>query len=151
MTNDQVPSAADTDFSRIKDRHLAELIAGARRVRFFARLSGLLLIVIGAVLGGRLWLTGGLLGWLLVEINLDMLIRTIVRSPLWRGQSLRPTLFGFYLLFGATVLSCFLLVRGHACVGLHPLAFLLGLLTFFAGLVLGLISIAIKKPGTSAV
>lgn len=151
MTNDQGPSAANTDFSRIKDRHLGELIAGARRVRFFARLSGLLLIIIGAVLGGRLWLTGGLLGWLLVELNLDMLIRTIVRSPLWRGRSLRPTLFGFYLLFGATVLSCFLLVRGHAYVGLHPLAFLLGLLTFFAGLVLGLISIAIKKPESPAV
>lgn len=146
MTNDQGVAAAKPDFGRIEDKSLWELIAGARRLRLFARLAGLALVVAGAALGGRLWLTGGLLGWLLVEINLDLLIRTLVRAPFWRGRSLRPTLLGFYLLFGATVLACFILVRGHASFGLHPLAFLLGLLTFFAGLVLGILSWVIKKP-----
>lgn len=142
MTSDpaaQVPA----DFSRIEDRRLWEAVAGARRVRLFARLAGLAVAVTGLVLDLPGWLLGAFLGWLLVEVNLDFLVRTLVRAPLWRGRSLWPTLLGFYLLFGATGLACFVIIRQHWG---HPLAFLLGLLTFFAGLVVGLFSLALKRP-----
>lgn len=145
MTNDKM-AAAKPDFSRIEDSSLGELVAGARRVRLLARLAGLILVTAGAAFGGPLWLKGGFLGWLVVELNLDALIRTLVRAPQWRGKSLWPTLLRFYLIFGATVLACFLAVRGHVYLGIQPLAFLLGLLTFFLGLVLGIISFVVKKP-----
>lgn len=146
LTNDKAASAAKPDFSRIEDGSLWELLAGARRVRLCARLTGFILVVAGATLGGQLWLKGALLGWLVVEINLDVLILTLARAPQWRGKSLWPTLLRFYLIFGATVLVCFLAVRSHGYWGIQPLAFMLGLLTFFAGLVLGLFSFVVSKP-----
>lgn len=128
------------------DGSLGDLIAGTRRVRLLARLAGLMLAAAGAAFGGQLWLKGGLLGWLVVEINLDLLILTLIRAPQWRGKTLRPTLLRFYLLFGATALACFMAVGQHEYLGIQPLAFLLGLLTFFVGLVLGLLSFVAKKP-----
>lgn len=135
--------ASSPDFSRIEDSRLWEIIAGARRVRGFARSTGLLVAVAGWVVGGREWMIGALSGWLLVEINLGLLIRTLVRAPQWRGRSLWPTLISFYLIFGATAAACLVVIRNNWG---HPLAFLLGLLTFFAGLILAIVSFIIKKP-----
>lgn len=135
--------ASSPDFSRIEDSRLWEIIAGSRRVRGFARLTGLLLAVAGWVVGGREWMIGALVGWLVVEINLGLLIWTLVRAPQWRGRSLWPTLISFYLVFGATAAACLVIIRNHWG---HPLAFLLGLLTFFTGLILAIISFIIKKP-----
>lgn len=106
-------------------------------------MAGLLAMVTGAVLAGQKWLIGAMLGWLVVEINLGLLIRTLVRSSQWRGRSLWPTLLCFYFIFGVTAGVCLVVIRNHWG---HPLAFLLGLLTFFAGLVLAIVSFTIKKP-----
>lgn len=135
--------ASSPDFSRIEDSRLWEIIAGARRVRGFARLAGLLLASAGWVAAGREWMIGAMSGWLVVEINLDLLILTLVRAPQWRGRSLWPTLISFYLVFGATAVACLVIIRNHWG---HPLAFLLGLLTFFVGLILAIVSFIIKKP-----
>ncbi len=137
------PPAAD---GRMDDPQLGEAVAGARRVRWCARLAGLILLVVCAVIGGEYWGTGAFLGWLVVELNLGLLVRTLARAPAWRGRTLWPTLARFYLTFGATVVVCILIIRNNWG---HPLAFLLGLLSFFAGLVLALVSWAFKKPGPS--
>ncbi len=138
------PNPADSSGSyRLTDSKLLEAVAGARRVRWGSRLAGLGVAAISLVLWGRFGLAGALLGWLVVEINLGLLVRTLIRSADWRGRSLWPTLIRFYLTFGATIVACVLIIRNHWG---HPLAFLLGLLSFFAGLVLGLVSCAVKKP-----
>ena len=138
------PAPGDrTDLSRIPDPKLWEAVAGARRIRACARLAGLGLAAACFAVGGSHWLLGAVLGWLVVEINLSLMVRTLTRSADWRGRSLRPTLIRFYLAFGATGLACFLIIRNGWG---QPLAFLLGLLSFFLGLSLGLISLALKKP-----
>lgn len=136
------PPDPPADLSRIADDKIGEAVGGARRVRNCARLVGLALALGCALKGGPDWFLGAALGWLVVEINLSLLVRTLARSPRWRGRSLRPTLAWFYLTFGATGLACLLIIRNGWG---HPLAFLLGLLTFFFGLVLGLVSLAVKK------
>jgi uncharacterized membrane protein YkgB len=78
-----------------------------------------------------------------VEINLSLLIRVLSRSSAWRGRSLWPTIFRFYLAFGLTIAVCALVVINKWG---HPLAFLLGLLSFFIGLVLALVSFVFVKP-----
>jgi hypothetical protein len=85
---------------------------------------------------------GAALGWLVVELNLDLLLLALRRAPHWPGRALKPFLFRFYLAFGATALVCFLAIR--QAWG-HPLAFLLGLLSFFFGLGLALISGGLKN------
>ena len=123
-------------------RHL-EVITVASRVRWCARLWTAAVAVICAIIDGKLWFIGAVLGGLVVEINLGLLLRTLARSVTWQGRSLWPTLLRFYLTFGATILVCFFVIRNHWG---HPLAFLAGLLSFFAGLVLALISMVIWKP-----
>lgn len=74
------------------------------------------------------FLLGAALGWLLVEVNLWLLKVAVVRLAASQGSSLKAVLAKFYLAFGATALTCFLVVRFD--LG-HPLAFtgaLLGLL-----------------------
>lgn len=137
----QPPSSSD--FGSLEDNHLWEIIAGARRARFFARLAGLLAVVAGAFSVGQQWLLGAGLGWLVVEVNLDLLIRTLVRASRWRGRSLWPTVLWFYLVFGVTAGACLVIIRNQWG---HPLAFILGLLSFFVGLVLAIFSFIIKKP-----
>ncbi len=131
---------------QLPDPKPGEALAGASRVRWGARLSALAVAGVGAVLWGEYGLAGAALGWLVVEINLGLLMRFLARAADWRGRSLWPTLIRFYLTFGATIVACVLVIRGQWG---HPLAFLLGLLTFFAGLVLALVSFVIKKPGAS--
>lgn len=134
------------DFAGRPDVDLPQAVAGAVRVRGCARLAALLIAALCAVLGGppRLgWLLGALLGGLVVEINLSLLVRMLVRSPNWRGRSLWPTILRYYLAFGFTIIVCVVVVRNHWG---QPLAFLLGLLSFFIGLALGLLSLAVKKP-----
>ena len=131
------------DFSRIPDPQAGETAAGAKRVRAFARLSALALMAAGYIIGGENWLIGAFLGGLVVEINLSLLVRTLSRAADWRGKSLRPTLFRFYLSFGATIVVCVLIIRNGWG---NSLAFLLGLFSFLIGLGLGLVSLVIKKP-----
>ena len=148
MTDPQTNPAPATDdqidLSRIPDPKLGEAVAGARRIRTCARLAGLGLAAASFAVGGPHWLLGAVLGWLVVEINLSLMVRALARSADWRGRSLKPTLIRFYLAFGATGLVCFLIIKNGWG---QPLAFLLGLLSFFLGLSLGLISLALKKPG----
>lgn len=128
------------------DADLPMAVAGAARVRCFARLTTLVVMTVCAVLGGQgwtNWLIGALLGGLVVDINLGLLLRTLMKAAEWKGRSLWPTLLKFYLTFGATVVVCILVVRNQWG---HPLAFLLGLLSFFIGLSLGLVSLALKAP-----
>ncbi|MDR1043826.1 MAG: ATP synthase subunit I [Candidatus Adiutrix sp.] len=127
----------------IPDPKLGEAVAGARRVRAGARWSALALSLAGLAGGGPSWFLGVVLGGLLVEINLNLLVRTLSRAAAWQGRSLRPTLTRFYLAFGATAVACVLVIRGGWG---QPLAFLLGLLSFVAGLFLALLSFLIKKP-----
>lgn len=140
------PSGQINGESRRIDADLPLAIAGAERVRAFARLTALVMMVVCALLGGgewKHWLVGALLGGLVVEINLTLLLRTLFKAADWRGRSLWPTLFRFYLAFGITIVACVLAVRNAWG---HPLAFLLGLLSFFIGLSLGLLSLVIKAP-----
>lgn len=137
-TADRVQTRADAD--------LPLAVAGAVRVRNCSRLAALALMLACAAVGGlywKDWLAGAFLGGLVVEINLSLLVRTLIKSVSWKGPSLWPTLLRFYLTFGATIVVCILVVRNHWG---QPLAFLLGLLSFFLGLALGLISLAVKKP-----
>ena len=127
----------------VADPKLWEAVAGARRVRTCARLAALALAGICLAHGGTFWLLGALLGGLLVEINLSLLVRTLARAGDWQGRSLRPTLLRFYLAFGATIAACIVVIR--AGWG-HPLAFLMGLLSFLVGLFLALLSFLLKKP-----
>lgn len=138
--------SGDPDRYRI-DGKLGEAVAGAGRVRWCARLAALVTAGICAAVGGWEWLIGALLGGLLVEANLSLLRRAMIRSAGWRGRSLWPTLIWFYLAFGGTAVACFIVVRGHFG---HPLAFLLGLLSFFAGLSLALLSFIVSRPGTGS-
>ncbi len=119
-----------------------EAVAGARRVRWCARLAALVLAVVCVIIGGRYWLSGALLGGLVVEINLGLITRTLSRAAGWRGRSMWSTLIWFYLCFGLTIVACVLVVRNHFG---HPLAFLLGLLSFFIGLALALLSWAFSS------
>lgn len=128
------------------DKDLPLAVAGAVRVRNSARLASLGIMLACAAVGGlywQNWLIGALLGGLVVEINLSLLVRTLIKSASWKGPSLWPTLLRFYFTFGFTIVVCILVVRNHWG---NPLAFLLGLLSFFLGLALGLISLALKKP-----
>ena len=125
------------------DGQLGEAVAGARRVRWCVRSAALVMAGVCAVIGGEEWLIGALLGGLVVEFNLSLLIRTLARSANWPGRSLGPTLVRFYLIFGLTIVVCVLIVRSHFG---HPLAFLLGLLSFLIGLGLGLLSFAVSRP-----
>ena len=129
------------------DGKLGEAVAGAGRVRWCARLTALVTAGVCTAVGGEPWLIGALLGGLVVEINLTLLIRTLTRAARWQGQSMWPTLIWFYLIFGATALVCLVVVRGGFS---HPLAFLLGLLSFFIGLVLALLSFVVSKPKTGS-
>ena len=132
----------DLDRYRL-DGKLGEAVAGARRVRWCARMVALVTIVVCASGGGVPWLVGALLGGVLVEITLSLLVRVLSKSANWRGRSMWPTLGRFYLLFGLTAVVCVIIIRSHFG---HPLAFLLGLLSFFIGLVLGLLSFIVVKP-----
>lgn len=129
------------------DGKLGEAVAGAGRVRCCARLAALITVVGCAIVGGAQGLIGALLGGLLVEINLSLLMRTMSRSANWRGRSMWPTLGRFYLVFGFTAVACVIIVRSQFG---HPLAFLLGLLSFFFGVVLALLSFIIFKPKTDS-
>lgn len=119
----------------------AALLASAQRVRTGARLAGALIIVLCFALGGKIWAWGAWMGAFLVEINLGFLYRFLQRAQDWSGTGLRPTLFRFYLAFGATALLCFLVIRNQWG---HPLGFLLGLLSFAVGLGAGLISLTVR-------
>lgn len=135
---DKIPARTDAD--------LPLAVAGAVRVRNCSRLATLAIMPACAAVGGlywKDWLIGALLGGLVVEINLSLLVRTLIKASSWKGPSLWPTLLRFYLTFGATIVVCILVVRNHWG---QPLAFLLGLLSFFLGLALGLISLAVKRP-----
>ena len=144
LKNSDEPGGQSRDPNRYRpDGQLGEAVAGARRVRWCARSAALVIIGVCAVIGGEEWLIGAFLGGLVVEINLSLLIRALARSANWAGRSLGPTLVRFYLIFGATVAVCLLIVRSHFG---HPLAFLLGLLSFLIGLGLGLLSFAVSKP-----
>lgn len=147
MTDVPTPRGDSFKSCQVTDSRLPEAVAGARRVRWAARLAGLGVAGLGLLLWGESGLTGAFWGWLVVEVNLGLLVRTLVRSADWRGRSLWPTLIRFYLTFGATIVVCVLIIRNHWG---HPLAFLLGLLSFFAGLVLGLVSCIFKKPESPA-
>jgi peptidoglycan biosynthesis protein MviN/MurJ (putative lipid II flippase) len=125
------------------DPRLGETLAGVRRVRWAARLAALAAAGAGASLWGEYGLAGAALGWLVVEINLGLLARLLARAASGGGRSLWPVLIRFYLTFGATITACVLVIRNHWG---HPLAFLLGLFTFFAGLTLALVSFIFKKP-----
>lgn len=141
-TTEKIPAGAGAD--------LPMAVAGAVRVRNCSRLAALALALACAIVGGpywKDWLIGACLGGLVVEINLSLLVRTLIKSASWKGPSLWPTLLRFYLTFGATIMVCVLVVRNHWG---QPLAFLLGLLSFFLGLALGLISLALKKPKAGA-
>ena len=107
----------------------------ARRVRFWARATALVLALAGWGLGGPDGLAGVLWGGLVVELNLSLLVRTLARAPAWRGTSLKGTLASFYLAFAATALVCLLVIRQQWGA---PPAFLAGLMSGFAGLVLAL-------------
>lgn len=137
MTNDQ------DQFSHIPNPRLWEVVAGVRRVRWGARLYSLGLAVVCLVEGGGYWLRGLFLGWLVVEINLSLLVYALQRADSWRKKTILPLLIRFYLVFGATVVVCILIVAHD--LG-FPLAFLLGLLSFFMGLVGGLVSLIIRRP-----
>lgn len=115
----------------------------ARRVRFFARLTALTTVAVTLRSAGTDWLAGVIWGALVVEINLSLLIRVLSRSAAWLGHSLWPTIFRFYLVFGFTLAVCALVIINKWG---HPLAFLLGLLSFFIGLVLALFSFVFVKP-----
>lgn len=128
--------------NHIDPRHW-ELIAGARRLRRGARLWTAAVAVVCGFMDGLPWFVGALLGGLVVEANLGLLLRFLSRAAEWRGTSIWPALIRFYFFFGATAVVCFLIIRNQWG---HPLAFLLGLLSFFAGLVLALISLAVRKP-----
>ena len=141
LTNVAYP--APTQPRPAADPRLWEAVAGARRVRTGARLAALALAGICLAHGGSFWLLGALLGGLLVEINLSLLVRTLARAGDWQGRSLRPTLFRFYLAFGATIAACILVIKSGWG---HPLAFLLGLLSFMIGLFLALLSFLVRKP-----
>jgi hypothetical protein len=122
--------------------------AAARRVRTWTRLSALALAGAAFYLGGTFGLTGAVIGGLLAEANLGLLVLTLDRAPRWRGQSIKGTLFRFYLAFAAPACSCFLAV--HFSWG-HPLAFLAGVMSPMAGLALALLSFAVwplKQGGT---
>ncbi|KXS55989.1 MAG: hypothetical protein AMR96_05150 [Candidatus Adiutrix intracellularis] len=115
----------------------------AKRVRFFARLTALVTIAATLRNAGTDWLTGVIWGALVVEINLSLLIRVLSHSATWLGHSLWPTIFRFYLIFGFTLAICALVIINKWG---HPLAFLLGLLSFFIGLVLAIFSFIFVKP-----
>ena len=125
----------------------SEAVAGARRVRWCARLVALVMAGVCLIIGGEYWLAGALLGGLVVEINLGLLVRTLAGAANWRGRSLWPTLLRFYITFGATIVACVMVIRNNFG---HPLGFLLGLLSFFIGLVLALLSFAFTKPKTGS-
>ncbi|MDR1922234.1 MAG: ATP synthase subunit I [Candidatus Adiutrix sp.] len=126
----------------------AALLASFQRLLAAVRLCACVAIMACWLGGGAQWFQGAFLGGLTVEVNLRFMRRMARNSPGWRGTSLAPTLVRFYLLFGVTALSCFVIVKYEAG---HPLAFLAGLSSFFGGLVLGLISLALwKLPAGSA-
>lgn len=136
----------DEKLSRRPDPDLPQAVAGARRVRLGARLSGLALAAGCAFFGGddwAAWLLGAVLGALVVEANLSLLVRALARANKWRGRSLWPTLLIFYLAFAATAMICVLVIRNGWG---QPLAFLTGLFSFLTGLVTGLVSLAVKPP-----
>jgi hypothetical protein len=120
----------------------AALLASFQRVLTAVRLCACAAIMACWLGGGLQWLQGAFLGGLTVEVNLRFMRRLARNSLSWRDTSLAPTLARFYLLFGLTALSCFVIVKYGAG---HPLAFLAGLSSFFGGLVLGLISLALWK------
>lgn len=133
-------------FSHIPNPSLWEVVAVARRVRWVARLYSVVMVVVCLSLGGEYWeywLRGLFLGWLLVEINLSILVYALGRVDGWSKATFWPLLIRFYLLFGATIATCILIIRNEWG---FPLAFLLGLLSFFIGLVGALVSLALKKP-----
>ena len=125
------------------DGQLGEAVAGLGRVRFMARLVAVVVAGAAWAVGGESWLVGAMFGGLVVEVNLTLLKHTLGRAKGWHGRALWPTLLGFYLAFGATVGVCFLVVRQNWG---HPGAFLMGLASFFVGLVLALLSFTIKRP-----
>ena len=143
-TNSAPPRPA---LDHIPDANLWQAVAGTKRVRLWARLAGLVLAAASVALGGPFWLLGAFLGWLVVEINLSLLVRALAQAAQWRGRSLWPTLGRFYLAFAGTAAACFLIISNGWG---EPLAFLMGLLSFFFGLVLGLVSLAVKKPEQSS-
>lgn len=118
-------------------------VAGARRVRLWARLAALALAGTAWALGGAWALSGAFLGALAAEVNLSLLVLALERAVRWQGRSLKGTLARFYLIFALTALVCFLVVR---CRWGHPLAFLAGLLCPVPGLVLGLASFIVVPP-----
>ncbi|UQZ87903.1 hypothetical protein C4J81_01180 [Deltaproteobacteria bacterium Smac51] len=140
MTDENTAGQAELTTSEAR-RQSENLLAAAGRVRWCARLAALAVIAAGLVMGGPSWALGAVLGGLVVEINLGLLTRLIRRAAEWRGPSLGPTLMRFYLTFGATIIVCVLIIRNHWG---HPLGFLGGLLSFFVGLVLALISMAVR-------
>ena len=145
MSGSNIPDQNGDDKAPLVDADLPRTLAGARRVRFFTRLSALALIAVCVYIGEADWpdwVIGALLGGLVVEVNLSLLLRFLARASDWKGRSIWPTLLFFYLSFGASILICVLVVRNHWG---HPLAFLLGLFSFIVGLALGLVSLAVKK------
>jgi len=118
-------------------------MAGARRLRFWTRLTLPVLTGVALALGGAGGLFGAILGGLLVEANLSLLVLTLDRAHEWRGQSLQGTLVRFYLAFAATALVCFLAVRFQWG---HPLAFLAALLSPVPSSALALISLTVSPP-----
>ena len=145
MNDSNIPVGNSEANARVVDADLPRTLAGARRVRFFTRLSALAIMAACVFVGGAdwpVWLVGAFLGGLVVELNLNLLLRFLDKASNWKGRSLWPTLLFFYLSFGASIVICVLVVRNHWG---HPLAFLLGLFSFVIGLSLGLISLAVKK------
>lgn len=119
----------------------AAFLAAAKRVRLCVRLAGLLSVLIAWYWGGRAWAWGAWLGAFLVELNMAILWRFLKRAHQWRGSGLRPTLFRFYLFFGATAIFCFLVIRNSWG---HPVGFLLGLLSFMLGFFAALLTLAAR-------
>jgi len=116
---------------------------GARRVRLWTRLTALVMAGTAWALGGAWTLAGAVLGALAAEANLSLLVLALDRASRWQGRSIKGTLACFYLVFMATALGCFLVIRGQWG---HPLAFLAGLLSPVPGLILGLLSFAVSPP-----
>ncbi len=125
---------------KIEDLSLPDFLVALSRLVWISRIYSLVWLGVAYALGGKSWLLGAFLGGLAVEINLQFLTRTLIKAPTWQGTSLRPTLLRFYLLFGATLLLCFLVI--HNAWG-NPLAFLVGLLSFLTALMLAIVSMVL--------
>ncbi|MDR2141951.1 MAG: hypothetical protein LBR11_09230 [Deltaproteobacteria bacterium] len=108
-----------------------------------------LAVVVSSILAGASGLVGSLLGGGLVLANVLLLRRAVVNSRPGRlPYSIWWTILKFYLVFGASIVICVVVVKFQ--LG-SPLAFLAGLSAFFLGLVgvliwMGLDSL-LKIPG----